>query len=346
MAEVTPLLKFPYPSKLEDPWFSRFEGGLLSVDVSGYAAREDRNLVLMGGGVVTWDSGPGLLSWAAPLEVYSPIQGFLVTIPAGSVNLSEGQVFYINLTRAPVSAVTVPALKSNQVPSTDVALLIGVRRGSRVYFRNGAVINNGDSYDIFQTPAAITLSGAVPIPVNGPTGSAGVSSSAARGDHTHRLEVPVQDGGVPLTLRSSINFIGATVADDPGNDRTNITVGGAGGGATGLFDCPALVAVRDFVYISGADAVDRTDATSIATAPALGIVISKPTGITAIVQFGDGEITGFVGLTTGARYYLATSLGAMTDVPPAGSGNILQRVGRARNTTTLVLQIDEDFGVL
>ncbi|KKN37564.1 hypothetical protein LCGC14_0762040, partial [marine sediment metagenome] len=43
----------------------------------------------------------------------------------------------------------------------------------------------------------------------------------------------VQDEGIDLAQRKKLNFIGAivTVTDDPGNDRTNVTIAGGGGGA-------------------------------------------------------------------------------------------------------------------
>lgn len=37
----------------------------------------------------------------------------------------------------------------------------------------------------------------------------------------------VQDNGTPQTQRSNLNFIGATVADNPGNDSTDVTVSGS-----------------------------------------------------------------------------------------------------------------------
>jgi hypothetical protein len=62
--------------------------------------------------------------------------------------------------------------------------------------------------------------------------SPGVSLLAARADHVHRSEVPVQDEGVAVGSRCSINFIGSGVAtvDNPGLDRVDVTIGSFGGG--------------------------------------------------------------------------------------------------------------------
>jgi hypothetical protein len=48
------------------------------------------------------------------------------------------------------------------------------------------------------------------------------SSTDSGGGHT------IQDAGAAMTQRSNLNFIGATVTDDAGNDATKITITGAG----------------------------------------------------------------------------------------------------------------------
>lgn len=67
---------------------------------------------------------------------------------------------------------------------------------------------------------------AAPVDVTGSTNAEGASTALARADHQHRLEVEVEDGGTPVGARPTLNFIGATVADDGGNDRVNVTVSG------------------------------------------------------------------------------------------------------------------------
>lgn len=65
---------------------------------------------------------------------------------------------------------------------------------------------------------------AAPSTVIGGTNSEGTSTSLARADHIHRLGLQVQSSGVLTGTRPIINFSGATVADDGGNDRINITI--------------------------------------------------------------------------------------------------------------------------
>jgi hypothetical protein len=52
----------------------------------------------------------------------------------------------------------------------------------------------------------------------------GNSTFFARANHEHRTILEVEDGGVLTGSRPIINLIGATVVDDGGNDRVNITI--------------------------------------------------------------------------------------------------------------------------
>jgi len=120
------------------------------------------------------------------------------------------------------------------------------------------------------------------------------------------------------------------------------------GVSTAPYTCPATVAVNDVVYITGSDAVDKALATSVATMPAVGFVVAKPSPTTCILRYHD-EQTGFAGLTPGATYYVSDTVpgGISTAAPVAPPpGHVIQRVGFARNPTTLVVFIDRDFDVL
>ncbi len=108
---------------------------------------------------------------------------------------------------------------------------------------------------------------------------------------------------------------------------------------TAPYTCPVGVSVNDAVYITGADAVDQADASGAATSPAVGFVRFKPTATSCIVQ-SDGELSGFIGLTPGAIYYLSDSaVGAITATAPTTSGSTVQPLGFARNATTLVILV-------
>jgi hypothetical protein len=124
-----------------------------ALDASGYAAREDRNIIFDGGGLVSFTASSGLLAWSDPIVLISPISPYKMTIPTGSVNLLDGQFFYVNVTRAPTGGISLAALAVTQTPNTDDAFVIAVRDGSAVYFRNGAKIDDGSSASLFSSGA-------------------------------------------------------------------------------------------------------------------------------------------------------------------------------------------------
>lgn len=140
---------WPYPNKDVDPWFDIFESMVSAMDASGYASREDRSIVLTGAGVVSFAASSGSLSWTAAIVMLSPIAGFKMTLPAGSVVLHDGQALYVNVTRSPVAALTLSTNVANQVPNTDAAMMLAIRSGSVVYWRNGAASVDGVPSSIF-----------------------------------------------------------------------------------------------------------------------------------------------------------------------------------------------------
>ena len=91
---------------------------------------------------------------------------------------------------------------------------------------------------------------------------------------------------------------------------------------------------------SGTAKVRKADAT-VAGKEANGFVLAAVTlGNNATVYF-DGTNTQLSGLTPGAVYYLDTTAGGITETPPSGSGNIVQRVGRALSATELTFESGE-----
>ena len=75
--------------------------------------------------------------------------------------------------------------------------------------------------------------------------------------------------------------------------------------------------------------------------PAIGVVISKPTPITATVQY-SGEIDNFVGLVPGETYYLSdTVAGTITATAPTSTGSVVPIIGYAKDATTLILDIGD-----
>lgn len=161
----------------------------------------------------------------------------------------------------------------------------------------------------------------------------------------------IQDESLDLpSSPATLTFVGSGVVAtvdplDPTRVIVTISGGGAGSSAEAIeatFNCTATESVNDAVYLFAANDVRRADAASDTTAPSIGIIKSKPTTTTCVIAT-DGELGGFSGLIAGDIYYLAKGLpGGITNVPITGPG-ISQKLGEARNSTTLVLNVDSDF---
>lgn len=308
--DQTPKTGIPYPSEGADPWFQPHEQSLEDVDSQTFALRENRDIYATDGGVFTFTASTGLLTWDSSIFITAPLTGFRTEIVAGSISLEDGEYLYFNLTRGPSANLTAIPQKAQVVPNTNEAYSLAYRKGSSVYFRQGVLID-GASISILSAPPS--------------------------------AEVTFLQAGVVVATRPKANFVsGMLVVDNAPFNRVDLTVAA---GAS-VWTCPAGVVVGDMVYISASDTVDRANATSIATAPAIGCVVSKPTATSASVLFDAQEVALFLGLTPGAVYYLDTADGQITTVAPAVVGNVVQRVGYARNATTLVLHIGNAFTVL
>ena len=146
-------LRWPYPSQYTDPWYEPFQALVEAMDASVYTTREDRSSLLMSTATVTFNvSGvSGVLTWDAPIELLSPLTGFLLSVSAGTVSLLDGELLYMQVVRAPTVSAVVSFNVARAVPNTDDCLLMAIRRGGTVYWRDGKVINNGESLQLFST---------------------------------------------------------------------------------------------------------------------------------------------------------------------------------------------------
>jgi len=113
----------------------------------------------------------------------------------------------------------------------------------------------------------------------------------------------------------------------------------------GIYTVPGTVLLHDVVYSTGAGTADRTTSSDVSKVPCLGIVVQKPDSTTAVVQY-VGEVTGLVGLTPGAVYFLSNLAGQITTTAPTADGSVVQRIGVAKDATTLMLTIDPTYVVL
>lgn len=144
MTDSSPRMQWPYPAENADPWLDDFRAFIAALDASGFASREDRNLLIMGGGTISWNGTTGVLTWTAAIEFLSPNTGFLNQIPAGNVTLTDGQIVRGNLARALGGNASMAVAAAGFALSNDNSIVVCIRRGTNLYWRNGLVMADGD----------------------------------------------------------------------------------------------------------------------------------------------------------------------------------------------------------
>ena len=101
------------------------------------------------------------------------------------------------------------------------------------------------------------------------------------------------------------------------------------------------IAQYDVVYISAADTVLKGDASAIATAKIIGFAPSAISASSTGAIQENGVLSGVLtGATAGDVYFLSTTAGLISTTRPTGSGEVVQKVGYAKNATDLQIQIE------
>lgn len=98
------------------------------------------------------------------------------------------------------------------------------------------------------------------------------------------------------------------------------------------------IAARDCVYISSADSVSKADADDDTKSQAIGFAQLAALITAPVLIKTDGIVTGFTGLTAGARYFISSTAGAITATAPTASGRNVMQVGFAKSTTALQIR--------
>lgn len=92
--------------------------------------------------------------------------------------------------------------------------------------------------------------------------------------------------------------------------------------------------------VTGTAKARKADATA-AGKECTGFVLASVNQAANATVYFEGVITGLVGLTPGARYYMSATAGAITDTPPTGTGKIVQCIGTAISDTELSFEPGE-----
>ena len=141
----------PYPDEYSEEWYSVFEQLIEALDGHHFAGFEDRNLFYSGGGTWAWDATSGLLSWSGTLRLNTPSTGLPQDLVAGAITLVDGEMLVVDVTRGATVATSLSAGVDNVLNPDDAVLALCLRSGSKLYFRNGVILADGASLDVFET---------------------------------------------------------------------------------------------------------------------------------------------------------------------------------------------------
>lgn len=108
-----------------------------------------------------------------------------------------------------------------------------------------------------------------------------------------------------------------------------------------VYTADEALLIRDALYISAADSVSKASASAVGTAQLVGFAKNAAIDTGSVTVVSEGVLTGFSGLTAGARYYLSTTAGTITATIPAGTGNTVVQAGYAKSATALHIHIEQ-----
>lgn len=100
------------------------------------------------------------------------------------------------------------------------------------------------------------------------------------------------------------------------------------------------ISAGDLVYVRSDGQLAKADATTSGK-EAMGFVKTAITAATTGKVYYEGKITGLSGLTPGAKQFLSTTAGGVTETAPAATGNIWQIVGRASSATEIIFEAQD-----
>lgn len=103
--------------------------------------------------------------------------------------------------------------------------------------------------------------------------------------------------------------------------------------------------VVNFYNNSGTLNARKADATAEGKEVNAFVKAAFLSGATAVCYLPDNIITGLSGLTPGARQYLHTTAGTLTETAPSTAGNVVQMIGTALSATEVEFDPEEPVTV-
>ena len=108
--------------------------------------------------------------------------------------------------------------------------------------------------------------------------------------------------------------------------------------------CNSTADVGDAVYVDSNGLFQKASASSKTEVHVIGFIDSKSSSTTCKIVT-SGIMDKMSGLITGQDYFLSETSGKITTTPPTTSGSITTHVGKAINSTTLMVGLSNVYTI-
>jgi hypothetical protein len=140
--ELSTFLKIPYPSEKEVPFYDSYLAQVEAQDAVAFMAKVQANVMVGGGGTITFTPGTSTLTWTTDFVVPVFHYGKKISIPFGPDNVNrhaiipDGYAIVVEIPYSMSDNVILPMRLLGQLtPANHQQCVIGWRFGNKVYFR-------------------------------------------------------------------------------------------------------------------------------------------------------------------------------------------------------------------
>jgi len=144
---ATEKLQHPIPEQNRLEWYDQFLALTASLDEADFSSRDDRNVVIFGGGTFTF-SESGRVNWTQAVTFRHGSSGYNGILPLDDdtgITMEDGDWVYVDLVRGPAGEYPLTPYKtSGALPATNKAYAFMARLGDVLWIRHlGFVLLGG-----------------------------------------------------------------------------------------------------------------------------------------------------------------------------------------------------------
>lgn len=142
----TLLNEFTFPAEDQDPYFKTISSFYGQLDTAVWNNRLRSNLIIAGGGTLSWNSGTGLLSWTSDFGLKHLSSGFLIEYVYGPDNVNreasilEGQILYGKFASSISESQKRNLFVADSLPAGEDNIVLAWRYSGNLYFQNGIIL--------------------------------------------------------------------------------------------------------------------------------------------------------------------------------------------------------------